>query len=91
MRFDSLFLWIFALTVSLSSFTGRSYPPAMQGVLLGTGFPAPDPERAGPSNAVLVGDKVFIVDTGRGVTMRLSAIDPRPSRPWPTPTRLPRA
>lgn len=52
---------------------------AMQGVLLRTGFPAPDPERAGPSNAVLVGDKVFVVDTGRGVTMRLSAIDPRPS------------
>lgn len=54
--------------------------PAMQGVLLGTGFPAPDPERAGPSNAVLVGQKVFIVDTGRGVTMRLSALQRRPSR-----------
>lgn len=57
-------------------------PPArnMQGVLLGTGFPAPDPQRAGPSNAVLVGEKVFVVDTGRGVTMRLAALQPRPSR-----------
>src|SRR5215467_10486981 len=54
--------------------------PAMQGVLLGTGFPAPDPDRAGPSNAVLVGEKVFIVDTGRGVTMRLAALRRRPSR-----------
>src|SRR5215475_8857893 len=54
--------------------------PAMQGVLLGTGFPAPDPDRAGPSNAVLVGEKLFIVDTGRGVTLRLSAVEKRPSR-----------
>ncbi len=52
----------------------------MRGVLLGTGFPAPDPDRAGPSNAVLVGKKVFIVDTGRGVTMRLAALQRRPSR-----------
>jgi ribonuclease Z len=56
-------------------------PPQMQVVLLGTGFPAPDPERAGPSNAVLVGEKVFIVDAGRGVTMRLAAVlGPRPHR-----------
>ena len=52
----------------------------MQGVLLGTGFPAPNPDRAGPSNAVLVGEKLFIVDTGRGVTLRLSALHRRPSR-----------
>jgi ribonuclease Z len=55
-------------------------PDKMQGVLLGTGFPAPDPDRAGPSNAVFVGEKVFIVDTGRGVTMRLAALKKRPSR-----------
>ena len=52
----------------------------MQGVLLGTGFPAPDPDRAGPSNAVFVGDKVFIIDAGRGVTMRLAALRRRPAR-----------
>jgi ribonuclease Z len=57
-----------------------SATPSMQGILLGTGFPAPDPDRAGPSNAVLVGEKLFIVDTGRGVVMRLSAIERRPSR-----------
>ena len=54
--------------------------PAMQGILLGTGFPAPDPDRAGPSNAVIVGEKLFMVDTGRGVTLRLSAVEKRPSR-----------
>lgn len=52
----------------------------MQAVLLGTGFPAPDPDRAGPSNAVFVGEKVFIVDAGRGVTMRLATLKKRPSR-----------
>jgi ribonuclease Z len=52
----------------------------MEVVLLGTGFPAPDPERAGPSAAVLVGDKTFVVDAGRGVIMRLAAFKPRPAR-----------
>ncbi|MBI3404551.1 MAG: MBL fold metallo-hydrolase [Acidobacteria bacterium] len=45
----------------------------MQVVLLGTGFPRPDPERAGPSTAVIVGEKVFIVDAGRGGVQRLAA------------------
>lgn len=53
---------------------------AMEVVLLGTGFPAPDPERAGPASAVLVGEKLFVVDAGRGVTIRLSAVKRRPSR-----------
>lgn len=52
----------------------------MEVVLLGTGYPAPDPERAGPSNAVLVGEKLFVVDTGRGVALRLAALKPRLSR-----------
>lgn len=54
--------------------------PTMEVVLLGTGFPAPDPERAGPSTAVLVGEKTFVVDAGRGVVMRLAALQPRPAR-----------
>jgi len=45
----------------------------MYAVLLGTGFPRPDNERAGPSTAIVVGDKVFLVDAGRGVTMRFAA------------------
>lgn len=45
----------------------------MQVILLGTGYPRPDPQRAGPSTAVVVGEKVFIVDAGRGVMMRLAA------------------
>src|SRR3970040_1854089 len=52
-----------------------SVPPAMHVILLGTGFPRPDPDRAGPSTAVVVNDKVFIVDAGRGVVMRLAATE----------------
>ena len=49
--------------------------PGMQVVLLGTGFPRPDPERAGPAAAVVVGEKVFVVDAGRGVVLRLAAAE----------------
>jgi ribonuclease Z len=49
--------------------------PLMQVVLLGTGFPRPDPERAGPATAVVVGEKVFVVDAGRGVVLRLAAAE----------------
>jgi ribonuclease Z len=44
-------------------------------LLLGTGYPRPDPERAGPSTAVLFGDKWFVVDAGRGTTMRVAGTD----------------
>jgi ribonuclease Z len=43
----------------------------MQVVLLGTGFPRPSAERAGPAAAIVIGKKTFIVDAGRGVVMRL--------------------
>lgn len=49
--------------------------PVMELILLGTGYPYPSADRAGPANAVVVGDKVFIVDAGRGVVMRLAAAD----------------
>ena len=44
-------------------------------ILLGTGFPRPDPERAGPSTAIVFGDKWFVVDAGRGTTMRIAGTD----------------
>lgn len=39
-------------------------------ILLGTGTPNPDPERMGPSVAVVSGDRVYIVDCGPGVVRR---------------------
>lgn len=44
-------------------------------LLLGTGYPRPDPEHAGPSTVVIAGDAWFVVDAGRGATMRLAATD----------------
>jgi len=45
----------------------------MELILLGTGYPYPSADRAGPSCAVTVAGRVFIVDAGRGVVMRLAA------------------
>jgi ribonuclease Z len=45
--------------------------PQMQVVLLGTGFPRPSVDRAGPSTAIVIGDRTFIVDAGRDVVTRL--------------------
>lgn len=39
-------------------------------VLLGTGNPNPEPERMGPSSAVISGGRVYIVDSGAGVVRR---------------------
>jgi ribonuclease BN (tRNA processing enzyme) len=50
-----------------------SMEPSIELVLLGTGYPYPSGDRAGPSCAVIVGDDVFIVDAGRGVGMRIAA------------------
>jgi ribonuclease Z len=41
-------------------------------ILLGTGYPRPDANHAGPATAVIAGDKWFLVDAGRGTTMRVA-------------------
>jgi ribonuclease BN (tRNA processing enzyme) len=42
-------------------------------VLLGTGTPNADPERSGPSLAVVVNDTAYLVDAGPGVVRRAAA------------------
>ncbi|HSA57727.1 MAG TPA: MBL fold metallo-hydrolase [Gemmatimonadaceae bacterium] len=42
-------------------------------VTLGTGTPVPNPERAGPATAVVVGSRVFLFDAGPGVMRRIAA------------------
>lgn len=42
-------------------------------VLLGTGSPLPDANRAGPSTLVRAGGRTFLVDCGRGVLLRAAA------------------
>ena len=42
-------------------------------VLLGTGQPAPDPDRSGPATAIVVDENAYIVDFGPGVVRRAKA------------------
>ncbi len=44
-------------------------------VMLGTGTPRPQPDVWGPATAIVVGQKVFLVDAGVGVERRLAAAD----------------
>jgi ribonuclease Z len=61
---------IFFLILASSGWAQREV--SMELVLLGTGYPYPSADRAGPSCAVVVGDATFIVDAGRGVGMRIA-------------------
>ena len=45
-------------------------------VMLGTGTPNPDPERSGPSVAIVVNDTPYLVDFGPGVVRRAAAMSP---------------
>ena len=48
-------------------------PASAQVVLLGTGMPYPDPKANGPATAVVVGDRIFVVDAGPGVVRQMNA------------------
>ena len=72
---------LFALLIAITS-GGQQQPESaiadsggMQVITLGTGYPRPSNERAGPATAVIVKDKLFLVDAGRGVVMRLAATE----------------
>ncbi|UYP44517.1 Ribonuclease BN [Candidatus Lokiarchaeum ossiferum] len=73
--------WLTRQIVNTAARSQRSYPDIDQGLhvmLLGTGSPMSDPDRVGPSNLVIAGDKHFIVDSGSGSTrnLLLSGISP---------------
>jgi ribonuclease Z len=42
-------------------------------VMLGTGTPLPDPDRWGPSTAIVVNGTAYIIDAGAGVVRRAAA------------------
>lgn len=46
---------------------------SVQVVMLGTGTPLPDPERSGPSIAVVVDNHAYLFDAGTGVVRRAAA------------------
>ena len=62
-----VFAWHFA------SFAQSAPTTKTQVVMLGTGTPLPDPQRSGPSTAIVVNDMPFIVDAGTGVVRRAAA------------------
>ena len=60
----------------LSSVSGQSAAPQatrVQVVMLGTGTPLPDPERDGPSIAVVVDNHAYLFDAGTGIVRRSAA------------------
>jgi ribonuclease BN (tRNA processing enzyme) len=43
-------------------------------IMLGTGTPVADPDRSGPSLAIVVDDRAYVVDAGPGVVRRAAAV-----------------
>src|SRR5260370_9492632 len=64
-------LFVFALPSGFFAQSARA--PKTQVVLLGTGTPLPDPDRSGPSTAIVVNGTGYIVDAGTGVVRRAAA------------------
>ena len=69
-------LLLIALAAALFPSIQEAEPPQTirtKVVLLGTGTPAPDPDRSGPATAVVVDDVAYILDLGPGVVRRARA------------------
>ncbi len=68
-----------AAVVVVAGAVAAAHPPGpaaaadTQLILLGTGVPSPDADRWGPASAVIVGNRLFLIDAGAGVTRRLAA------------------
>jgi ribonuclease Z len=71
-----VFFFLLALGSYSPAHSNAAQPPQnrIEVVLLGTGYPRPYPDCAGPSTAVIVNGRYFIVDAGRAVVLRLSAL-----------------
>ena len=60
--------WLFerAVAKQLGVSKTEELPDGLHLVLCGTGSPMPNPDRAGPCNAVIAGEDLYIVDIGEG-------------------------
>jgi ribonuclease Z len=80
-------LMVTAVSGDATVSAGQQHPAASSDstvarvVLLGTGTPIPDPERSGPSVAVVVNGASYVVDAGPGVVRRAVAAAIRDSLP----------
>jgi ribonuclease BN (tRNA processing enzyme) len=61
--------WSLSILLSIASFAQTRV------LMLGTGTPNADPERSGPAVAILVNDRVYLVDSGPGVVRRAMAAE----------------
>jgi ribonuclease BN (tRNA processing enzyme) len=61
---------LFVFAWHSASFAQSAPATKTQVVMLGTGTPLPDPDRLGPSTAVVVNGTAYIVDVGTGVVRR---------------------
>jgi len=82
MRFEavcfrsSAFVLVTLLLTTSLVFGQKPEAPALSKtrvVLLGTGNPAPDPDRSGPATAIIVKDTAYLIDFGPGVVRRAEA------------------
>ena len=62
----------FAITGALLLAAGSAQTRVL---MLGTGTPNADPERSGPAVAILVNDRVYLVDSGPGIVRRAAAAE----------------
>jgi hypothetical protein len=64
---------LFVFGWNSASFAQSAPATKTQVVMLGTGTPLPDPDRSGPSTAIVVNSTAYIVDAGTGVVRRATA------------------
>ena len=89
-RSSAFFVVELLLTTSLV-FGQKPEEPALtktRVVLLGTGNPAPNPDRSGPATAIIVKDTAYLIDFGPGVVRRAEAADASRGIKALEPTRL---
>ena len=69
-----LFISLLIMFMGSDSVISQTASQKTQLILLGTGTPNADPDRSGPSLAIVVGDASYIVDFGPGVVRRAASL-----------------
>src|ERR1700730_12262997 len=77
----ALFIAIVAVAAAIPS-GAQSRPSAtlpatskdVEIVILGSGYPTPDPDRQGPSLAIVANGKAYLVDAGTGIVRQANAV-----------------
>jgi ribonuclease Z len=73
MRLHAVLLVTAGVMSSGQAQTPVQQPSAVRVITLGTGSPIPDQRAFGPATAIAIGQRLFVVDAGAGVTRQLAA------------------